>query len=71
MKYFSKSNIITAIVLLAVGIVGRLALEAYPNVETLTAVSIIAVALLGPNLGLAGALFSLLGWDLVIGNTNI
>ncbi|MBI4407239.1 MAG: hypothetical protein HY565_01950 [Candidatus Kerfeldbacteria bacterium] len=68
---FNKKNILTAIALLAIGILGRLALEAYPNVETLTAVSIIAGALLGPYLGLAVALFSVVGSDMVIGNTNI
>ena len=71
MNHLNKKNILTAIALLAIGIVGRLALEAYPNVETLTAVSIIAGALLGPYLGLAVALFSVIGSDMVIGNTNI
>lgn len=71
MNYFNKRNIITAGLLIALGIVGRLALEAYPNIETLTAVSIIAGALLGPYLGFAVALFSVVGSDMVIGNTNI
>lgn len=68
---FNKQNIITALVLVLVGSTGRLALEAYPNIETLTAVSIIAGALLGPYLGFAVALFSVIGSDMVIGNTNI
>ncbi|HBY74192.1 MAG TPA: ECF transporter S component, partial [Candidatus Kerfeldbacteria bacterium] len=49
---FHKKQLITVAALITVGIVGRLALEAYPNIETLTAVSIIAGALLGPYLGL-------------------
>ncbi|EKD78559.1 MAG: hypothetical protein ACD_41C00323G0002 [uncultured bacterium] len=68
---FHKKQLITVAALITVGIVGRLALEAYPNIETLTAVSIIAGALLGPYLGLAVALFSVVGSDMVIGNTNI
>lgn len=71
MNYFNKHNVIIAVVLVMVGITGRLALEAYPNIETLTAVSIIAGALLGPYLGLVVALFSVIGSDMVIGNTNI
>ena len=68
---FHKKQLITVAALITVGIVGRLALEAYPNIETLTAVSIIAGALLGPYLGLVVALFSVVGSDMVIGNTNI
>src|SRR3989338_8931998 len=71
MNHLNRKNIITALLLVIVGIVGRLALEAYPNIETLTAVSIIAGALLGPYLGFVVALFSVVGSDMVIGNTNI
>lgn len=71
MNYFNKKNIILSIGLIVLGITGRMLLLAYPNVETLTAVSIIAGALLGPYLGLAVSLFSVVGSDMVIGNTNI
>lgn len=71
MHYLTRKNIIIAALLLAVGIGGRMALLAYPNIETLTAVSILAGALLGPQLGLAVALFSVVGSDMMIGNTNI
>lgn len=71
MSHFNKKNIILAVGLIVLGITGRMLLLAYPNVETLTAVSIIAGALLGPYLGLAVSLFSVVGSDMVIGNTNI
>lgn len=71
MNYLNKKNIILAIGLIVLGITGRMVLLAYPNVETLTAVSIIAGALLGPYLGLAVSLFSVVGSDMLIGNTNI
>jgi len=62
---------VVAICLIAFGISGRMLLLEYPNIETLTVVSIIAGALLGPYLGLAVALFSVIGSDMIIGNTNI
>lgn len=71
MSHFNKKNILLAIGLIILGISGRMLLLAYPNVETLTAVSILAGALLGPYLGLAVSLFSVVGSDMVIGNTNI
>lgn len=71
MNHLNKKNIILSIGLITLGIAGRMLLLAYPNVETLTAVSIIAGALLGPYLGLAVSLFSVVGSDMMIGNTNI
>lgn len=71
MNYLNKKNIILALGLVALGITGRMLLVAYPNVETLTAVSILAGALLGPYLGMAVSLFSVVGSDMMIGNTNI
>ncbi|MFA6475069.1 MAG: DUF6580 family putative transport protein [Patescibacteria group bacterium] len=71
MKHFTKKNLIIAISLIVLGGLGRLLLLEYPNVETLTSVSIIAGALLGPYLGLLVSLCSVVGTDMVIGNTNI
>lgn len=71
MKYITRQNVIVAVVLIAFGTAGRMALLAYPNIETLTAASILAGALLGPQLGLAVALFSVIGSDMMIGNTSI
>lgn len=69
--HFTRKNIITAFALVVIGITGRLLLEPYPNVEPVMAVSIIAGALLGPYLGLMVALFTIIGSDVVIGNSNI
>lgn len=71
MKHLTKKNIIIASLLIAFGIAGRMALLAYPNIETLTAVSVLAGALLGPTLGFVAALFSVIGSDMMIGNTSI
>jgi hypothetical protein len=71
MNLFTRKNILLALGLVVLGTAGRMLLLAYPNVETLTAVSIIAGALLGPYLGLAVSLFSVVGSDMMIGNTNI
>lgn len=70
-KYFTKKNIITAAALVVFGIGGRLLLQEFPNIETIMVVAIIAGALLGPQLGLVVALFSVIGSDMIIGNTNI
>ncbi len=69
--HFTRKNLIIAFALVAIGIIGRLLLEPYPNVEPVMAVSIIAGALLGPYLGLLVALFTIIGSDVVIGNSNI
>lgn len=69
--HFTRKNLIIAFALIAIGITARLLLEPYPNIEPIMAVSIIAGALLGPYLGLAVALFTVIGSDVVIGNTNI
>lgn len=71
MNMFTRKNLILAALFIVLGVAGRMALEAYPNIETLTAVSILAGALLGPYLGLAVSLFSVVGSDMMIGNTNI
>lgn len=71
MKFLTKKNLILAVLLIVLGIAGRMALLAYPNVETLTVVSILAGALLGPYLGLAVGLVSVIGSDMMIGNTVI
>ncbi len=71
MNHFSKKKLLIAVACIAFGIAGRMLLLAYPNVETLTAVSILAGALLGPYLGLAVSLLSVVGSDMMIGNTNI
>lgn len=68
---FTRKNLIIAFALVVIGIIGRLLLEPYPNVEPVMAVSIIAGALLGPYLGLLVALLTVVGSDVVIGNSNI
>jgi hypothetical protein len=70
-QYFTRKNIITAFSLIAIGIIGRMLLEAYPNVETLTLVTLLAGALLGPYLGFAVGLLSVIGSDVLIGNELI
>lgn len=70
-QYFTRKNIITAFGLIVFGIIGRMLLQAYPNVETIMVVSVIAGALLGPYLGFVVALFSVIGSDMLIGNTSI
>ncbi len=71
MRHLTKKNFFTAAALIILGIGGRMILLTYPNIETLTVVSILAGALLGPQFGLAVALFSVIGSDMMIGNTNI
>lgn len=71
MKFITRKNLILTAVLIILGIGGRMALLAYPNVETLTVVSILAGALLGPYLGLFVALISVIGSDMLIGNEII
>ncbi len=70
-NYFTRKNIITAFGLIAFAIIGRMLLQAMPNVETLMVVSIIAGAILGPYLGLLVSLLSVIGSDVLIGNTSI
>lgn len=70
MNTFTKKNIITACCLVAFAIVSRLLMHGQ-NYETLTAVTVIAGALLGPALGLAVGLLSVIGSDIIIGNSPI
>lgn len=67
----TKKNIILAVTLVVVGIAGRMALLSYPNIETLMAVSILAGTLLGWRWGAVVSLFSVIGSDMMIGNTLI
>jgi len=70
MKNFTRKNIIIAFVLTAFAIIVRMVIHGY-NVEPIMAVSILAGVLLGPELGFAVALFSVIGTDVLIGNTPI
>jgi len=67
----TKKNIILAAALIALGILGRIVLQAYPNIETLMVVSILAGTLLGWRWGAVVSLFSVIGSDMMIGNTAI
>jgi hypothetical protein len=67
----TKKNIIVAASLVAFGILGRMALLAYPNIETLMVVSVLAGTLLGWRWGAVVSLFSVIGSDMMIGNTAI
>lgn len=67
----TKKNIILASALIVLGIVGRMTLLSYPNIETLMAVSILAGTLLGWRWGAVVSLFSVIGSDMMIGNTAI
>ncbi|MDP3970123.1 MAG: hypothetical protein Q8P90_00315 [bacterium] len=70
-KYFIKKNILIAVGLITFGIGGRMLLLNYPNIETLMVVAIISGAMLGPYLGFSVALFSVIGSDILIGNSEI
>lgn len=64
-------KIILAGALIAFGIVGRLLLQDWPNIETVTAAALIAGALLGWRWGAAIALIVIAGSDVFIGNNSI
>lgn len=64
-------KIILAGSLIAIGIVGRLLLKDWPNIETVTAAALIAGALLGWRWGAAIALVVIAGSDIFIGNNLI
>ena len=68
---FTAKHVITAVALITFGVAGRMLLIDFPNIETVMAVSIISGALLGPHYGLLVALFTVMGSDVLIGNTNI
>jgi hypothetical protein len=68
---FSKKHLLFALGLIVFGIVGRLALEQWPNVETITAVTLLAGSLLGGFWIVAVGLIVVAGSDIVIGNTDI
>lgn len=70
MKNFTKKNIIIAFILIAFAVSVRMLIHGY-NVEPIMAVSILAGVLLGPELGFTVALFSVIGTDVLIGNTTI
>lgn len=70
MNNFTKKNIITAVCLVIFAIASRMLMHGQ-NYETLTAVTVIAGALLGPALGLAVGLLSVIGSDMIIGNSPI
>ncbi len=57
--------------LIAFGIVGRLLLQDWPNIETITATALIAGALLGWRWGAAIALIVIAASDIFIGNNSI
>ncbi|EKD75966.1 MAG: hypothetical protein ACD_43C00269G0009, partial [uncultured bacterium] len=67
----TKKNISLAALLIVLGIAGRMALLAYPNIETLMVVSILAGTVLGWRWGVVVSLFSVIGSDMIIGNTAI
>ena len=64
-------KIILAGSLIAFGIIGRLLLQDWPNIETITATALIAGALLGWRWGAAIALIVIAGSDIFIGNNSI
>ncbi len=67
---FTKKNLITAGGLVSFAIISRLLIHGQ-NWETLTAVTVVAAALLGSYFGFVVALLSVIGSDSVIGNTPI
>lgn len=73
MKYFTRNNILLAAGLIAFGVISKLAIIHYhnDNVETFTAAITLAGALLGPYLGAVVGLGTVIGKDIVLGNTNI
>lgn len=62
---------ITAALLILVGTGGRMLLQDMPNIETITAVTVIAAALLGGPWGAVVGLISVAISDILIGNTSI
>lgn len=67
---FNKKNILTALILISFAIISRTLIHGQ-NVETLTATTVLAGALLGPYLGMMVGLLSVIGSDVFIGNTFI
>lgn len=70
MNTFTKKNIITTFCLVAFAIISRLFIHGQ-NWETLTAVTVVAGALLGPYLALTVGLLAVIGSDIFIGNSII
>ncbi len=71
MNAFSRVKIVTAVVLIAFGAVGRLLLQDMPNIETITVVSLLAGSLLGGVWTVVVGLAVVAVTDMVIGNTAI
>lgn len=75
MVYFTymsqKQRIVSAIALLAFAVLGRLLLLNLPNVETLTAASLIGAAYLGKRYAVVLPLLAVAMTDAIIGNTRI
>ncbi len=68
---YSQKKLFFAIGLIAVGIVTRYLLRDIPNVETITAVTIVAGSLLGGVWGMIVGVATVAGSDMFIGNTSI
>lgn len=68
---FTRKTVITAALLTAVGVIGRLLLQDMPNIETVTVVTILAAALLSGPWGAIVGLVTVATSDVIIGNTNI
>ncbi|MCW1930002.1 MAG: hypothetical protein KIH62_001640 [Candidatus Kerfeldbacteria bacterium] len=68
---FSRKTIITAILLVSFGVIGRMLTEDMPNIETVTVATVLAAALLGGPWGAIVGLVTVAASDIIIGNTNI
>ena len=68
---FHSVQLVTAILLIAFGVVGRYLLKDIPNIETITVVSLLAGSLLGGVWTIAVGLLVVAMSDIAIGNTTI
>ena len=71
MKKISWKRLSFALLLVAVGVIGRYLLLDLPNVETMTAVALLAGALLGGGYALAVPLLAVAVFDIFYGNSSI
>lgn len=69
--FFTRKSIVTAILLVAFGSIGRLLLQDLPNIETITVVTLLATALLGMRWGMVVGVVTVAITDMAIGNTVI
>ncbi|MFA6391569.1 MAG: DUF6580 family putative transport protein [Patescibacteria group bacterium] len=71
MKNISWRKLVFALLLIAFGTLGRYLLLDMPNIETMTAISLLAGALLGGGYALAVPLLSVALFDIFYGNSSI